>query len=761
KLYPRCRRPTPLSEELDRRNRALRAGADSLRAAGCARTRSPDVYISLDETLDFSATSSSSGPKDKFSDRKLPQCATCYQNYMDGGRELEAAAGERIRSEEPGRLSLADWHLPCLPAEPGVPDRGSPRASASPDFRGEDQAGQLEIELRPADFGGGARHWAKNSLSLMTSSGKPLTSSGSSLNEGHDLSPSTYAAYYCQYSSTWRTSFTRTPEASKAVNPQFKFEKKYTFKPVTKQLMDYCRTPTSLSNCWGRQKDSGKNALQPAGAAAASAEAKNLKSEWTRWTRFLSATAASSARPCGQQRRQRRRGCCWRERKSGSSATKAEEKRSEAMGKSTSAACSIHLTLHPNQSPHSTLGRRHPLNLHVLSEFTLNSVAEPCSPLGQLVQLANHVANSNHRAGDSATRRTNRLPLLLAVAVDNDGHAEQADGAGDDESSATTQPHARAGRMLVRLSGAQSRRRRRPGAGGLLASGIGGHRSGWAAGDLGGDSHRPGTAGIFTASRCRAQQSQRGQLQSVPIDPGRLQHHGQRRGRGRSRDGRVPQQQAKAAAPSCPSPMSACRSTREPRPPRESLRPRSSGRWPRASASSAKAASSPARPAEVVTVGEGVAGVDADAQPAVGVRRCWQTAADGGQNVAELGSSGFDSHRRWLRTNSARLSAPIARALAKARCRPPATETWAPRSSRSGCSFRCIGGCGDAAVAACCFLLSGFFLVWNSLLLCVCFYLALGSAGSCRRLLLCFSESTAVAEAEAGLLLLRLRGAIR
>ena len=51
---------------------------------------------------------------------------------------------------------------------------------------------------------------------------------------------------------------TPVAEVKKPVNPQFGFEKKYTYKPVTKQFMEYLQKSYIIFELWGRQKDAGK-----------------------------------------------------------------------------------------------------------------------------------------------------------------------------------------------------------------------------------------------------------------------------------------------------------------------------------------------------------------------------------------------------------------------------------------------------------------------------------------------------------------------
>ncbi|PAA54177.1 hypothetical protein BOX15_Mlig025022g3 [Macrostomum lignano] len=385
KLYPQVQEANAMSEELDRRVR-FELVLMSPQGRGLRENEGrTEVYISL---TNLDSGNEFFWSKDKFSDRKYLM-RDMYQNYMEG--ESWKLPQEKDPFWEPADSPLligtCHVYLQSLAYLIEVAESFSVT-----DFRGEDQ-GKLEIELRPCDS-----EWRE----LGEEFSEPDDVIGQAinfkvkLNKGHDLSPK-YAAYYCQYKFYLEDEFTRTPEASKAVNPQFKFEKKYTFKPVTKQLMDYLQNSYIIVELWGRQKDSGKKSSKttkelmqgdkpkqgavgdsrpaPAGAAAASAEAKNLKSELDtlkqkserneqkikqlqtlvnearksgkdvlqvdKVDKILSATAASSARPVVNKGGKGGAAAAGGGGKSGSSATKAEEKRSEAMGKSTSAACSI------------------------------------------------------------------------------------------------------------------------------------------------------------------------------------------------------------------------------------------------------------------------------------------------------------------------------------------------------------------------------------------------------------------------------------
>uniref|UniRef100_A0A1I8JN26 KIF1B domain-containing protein n=1 Tax=Macrostomum lignano TaxID=282301 RepID=A0A1I8JN26_9PLAT len=726
KLYPQVQEANAMSEELDRRVR-FELVLMSPQGRGLRENEGrTEVYISL---TNLDSGNEFFWSKDKFSDRKYLM-RDMYQNYMEG--ESWKLPQEKDPFWEPADSPLligtCHVYLQSLAYLIEVAESFSVT-----DFRGEDQ-GKLEIELRPCDS-----EWRE----LGEEFSEPDDVIGQAinfkvkLNKGHDLSPK-YAAVIllASTSSTWRTSSRRTPEASKAVNPQFKFEKKYTFKPVTKQLMDYLQNSyTHCRTVWAAQKDSGKKSSKttkelmqgdkpkqgaagdsrpaPAGPAAASAEAKNLKSELDTLKRkserktskklsslqtlvnearksgkdvlqvdkvdkILSATAASLSAAGGQQRRQRRRGCCWRRRQVGQLGDEGggEAQRGDGqvdLGRlqhpvswGNPVRCSLHfLTIHPNQFPHFNSGWVAAIlsNLHVLVRVHPQQCRRALQP--------------PRPAGFS-------LPTMLPTRITRRGFGDSPDKAGCRFFFAE---------CWLRLSGARASGGGGQEQAGCLASGIGRPSLRLGCRRLGGGiGTDPGTAGIFTAaSRCRAQGSgnrKRGG-QSVAelrykrldsrlrqeggggrrqrkcsgggscmagsrrtrtgpaarpaavrtIDPGRLQHHGQRAGRGRSRDGRVvPQQQG--GRPRRPAARRRCRRVDRPRAEAAAgvVEVKAAEQRPVAEGLGqlCEGGVEPGPAAEVVTVGEGVAGVDADAQPAVGVRRCWKTAADGGQNVAEL-----------------------------------------------------------------------------------------------------------------------------
>ncbi|PAA70567.1 hypothetical protein BOX15_Mlig025022g1 [Macrostomum lignano] len=246
KLYPQVQEANAMSEELDRRVR-FELVLMSPQGRGLRENEGrTEVYISL---TNLDSGNEFFWSKDKFSDRKYLM-RDMYQNYMEG--ESWKLPQEKDPFWEPADSPLligtCHVYLQSLAYLIEVAESFSVT-----DFRGEDQ-GKLEIELRPCDS-----EWRE----LGEEFSEPDDVIGQAinfkvkLNEGHDLSPK-YAAYYCQYKFYLEDEFTRTPEASKAVNPQFKFEKKYTFKPVTKQLMDYLQNSYIIVELWGRQKDSGK-----------------------------------------------------------------------------------------------------------------------------------------------------------------------------------------------------------------------------------------------------------------------------------------------------------------------------------------------------------------------------------------------------------------------------------------------------------------------------------------------------------------------
>uniref|UniRef100_A0A1I8IKH8 Kinesin-like protein 6 n=1 Tax=Macrostomum lignano TaxID=282301 RepID=A0A1I8IKH8_9PLAT len=246
KLYPQLQEANAMSEEMDRRvwfelvlvsaqGRGLREGE--------GRTEVCVSVQNLDNNNEFFWS------KEKFSDRKYLM-QDMYQNYTEGADWELAKEKDPFWDPPDTPIIIGTIHVYLQSLAYLIEVSESFNVT---DFRGEDQ-GKLDIELRPC-----GDNWEE----LTDEYAEPEDLLGQALNfkikihGGRDLSAK-FASYFCQYKFYLEDQYTKTGEVAKPVNPRFEFEHQYSFKPATKQLLEYLQHSYTIVELWGKQRCSDK-----------------------------------------------------------------------------------------------------------------------------------------------------------------------------------------------------------------------------------------------------------------------------------------------------------------------------------------------------------------------------------------------------------------------------------------------------------------------------------------------------------------------